>query len=100
SSSTITNYTLAGAVISSFSTGHQQNMALALDHADGTLWLHDRTTPGTFEQWSKAGAPLNRIAVAGMSGQNALGGEMPFGDVARCSFRNGNGINPPDYQCV
>lgn len=96
---TITNYTLAGSVISSFTTGHRQNMALALDHADGTLWLHDRTTQGTFEQWSKAGALLNRIAVPGMQGQNALGGEMPASG-ARCTFRNGNGINQTGYRCA
>ena len=100
SSMTITNYTLAGVVIGSFSTGHTQNMALALDHADGTLWLHDRTTRGTFEQWSKSGTLLNRIPVSGMSTENALGGEMPFGDIASCTFRNGTGINPPDYRCV
>jgi hypothetical protein len=100
STTTIVNYTLAGAVISMFSTGHSQNMALALDHADGTLWLHDRTTQGTFEQWSKTGTLLNRIAVAGMSSQNALGGEMQFPNAASCTFRNGNGINPADFACV
>ena len=78
STTDVTHYTLAGTVLGSFSTGHTQNMALALDHADNTLWLHDRTTQGTFEQWSKAGVMLNRIAIAGMSTQNALGGEMPF----------------------
>jgi hypothetical protein len=64
-------------VLGTFSTGHTQNMALALDHADDTLWLHDRTTQGTFEQWSKAGVLLNRVAIAGMASQNAVGGEMP-----------------------
>ena len=96
----VTEYTLAGVALGSFSTGHTQNMALALDHADGTLWLHDRTTQGTFEQWSKAGALLNRIAVPGMSTQNALGGEMQFPGSATCTFRNGNNLNPPDFTCV
>jgi hypothetical protein len=96
----VTNYTMAGTALSSFSTGHTQNMALALDHLDGTLWLHDRTTQGTFEQWSRTGTRLARIAVAGMNTQNSLGGEMPFVNIARCTFRNGNGINPPDFKCV
>ena len=96
----ITEYTLAGTVLRSFSTGHTQNMALALDHADGTLWIHDRTTQGTFEQWTKAGVRLSRIAVAGMVTQNSLGGEMPFAKIASCAFRNGTNLNPPDYLCV
>ncbi len=96
----VTEYSLTGTVLRSFSTGHNSNMALAHDNADGTLWLHDRTTQGTFEQWSKAGALLARIAVAGMSGQNALGGEMPYRGYARCTFRNGNGVNPTGYDCV
>jgi hypothetical protein len=100
STTNIVNYTLSGNVISTFSTGHTQNMALALDHADGTLWLHDRTTQGTFEQWSRTGTRLSRLAVAGMNTQNALGGEMQFQRVAKCTFRNGNALNPPDYLCV
>lgn len=100
SSMTITEYSLAGVALRSFSTGHTQNMALALDHADGTLWLHDRTTQGTFEQWSRTGTRLNRIAVPGMNTQNALGGEMAYRNIARCTFRNGNGLNPTDYSCV
>lgn len=100
STMTITQYSLTGTVLSSFSTGHTQNMALALDHADGTLWLHDRTTQGTFEQWSRSGMLLNRIAVPGMNTQNALGGEMQFPRSATCTFRNGSNINPADYTCV
>lgn len=97
---TITNYTMTGTVISSFNAGHQRNMALALDPADGTLWLHDRNVTGTYEQWSRTGTMLNRIAVPGMTGQNCLGGEFSLGNFALCSFRNGSGVNPPDYACV
>lgn len=75
----LTQYSLSGNVISSFSTGHTQNMAVALDPADGTLWIHDRTAQGTFEQWTRTGQRLQRIAVPGMSGQNALSGEFRFG---------------------
>lgn len=96
----VTEYSLAGVNLRSFSTGHTQNMALALDHADGTLWLHDRTTQGTFEQWSKTGVMLARIAVPGMNTQNALGGEMQFPGSATCALRNGNNVNPLDYTCV
>ncbi len=96
----LTEYSLTGTVLRSFSTGHVQNMALALDHADDTLWLHDRRTMGTFEQWSKTGQLLARFAVPGLTGQNMLGGEMPFRNVARCAFRNGNGVNSVGFSCV
>ncbi|MFO1055183.1 MAG: hypothetical protein U1F36_23440 [Planctomycetota bacterium] len=97
--STITDYTMTGSVISSFSTGHTQNMALALDDADGTLWLHDRNVRGTFEQWTKSGVMLNRIAIAGMATENALGGEMQR-LIGNCTFRNGSGVNPADFTCL
>jgi len=96
SNSNITEYSMSGAVLSTFSTGHDQNMALALDPADDTLWLHDRTAQGTYEQWSKTGILLTRIAVPGMSIFNALGGEFQFGgmdiqvdiDIKFCSDPN------------
>lgn len=78
SSDTIVEYTLTGNVLRSFSTGHTQNMALALDPADDTLWLHDRNAQGTYEQWTKDGILLNRIAVPGMSAYNCLSGEFQF----------------------
>jgi len=77
--STITNYTFDGQVISSFDAGHSRNMALAMDYADGTLWLHDRNAQGTLEQWSRSGQLLDRIAVPGLASQNVLGGEFQFG---------------------
>jgi hypothetical protein len=100
STANIVEYSMSGTVLRSFSTGHLQNMALALDHADDTLWMHDRRTMGTFEQWSKTGQLLARIAPSALAGQNALGGEMPFRRVARCEFRNGSGINAPDFSCL
>lgn len=84
STTTVMNYTLTGTVLSSFATGHDKNMALALDHADDTLWLHDRNAQGTFEQWTKAGTRLARIAVPGMQGQNALAGEFQFAPSTGC----------------
>lgn len=84
SSSTVTNYSKAGAILSTFSTGHTQNMALAMDYADGTLWLHNRNTMGTFEQYSRTGQLLNSVAVPNMNTQNTLGGEFRFGVSQGC----------------
>lgn len=78
SSTDIVEYTRAGLELRRFSTGHTQNMALAIDPADDTIWIHDRTAQGTFEQWTKDGVRLQRIAVPGMTGQNALAGEFQF----------------------
>ncbi len=79
SGSNLTQYDLSGNVISSFTTGHTQNMAVALDPADGTLWIHNRNVQGTIEQWSRSGSLLNTITVPGLSSQNALSGEFQFG---------------------
>jgi hypothetical protein len=76
--SAVEHYSRAGTLLGSIPTGHTKNMALALDHADGTLWLHDRNSPGTLEQWSKGGTLLQRIAVPGLGLYNALGGEFPL----------------------
>lgn len=95
----VVNYSFTGTMLGSFSTGHTQNMALAMDHADGTLWLHDRNARGTFEQWTTAGVLIQRIAIPGMNTENALGGEMPLPGSATCTLRNGTGINPTDYRC-
>lgn len=78
SSTMLTDYSMAGAVLSSFSTGHDENMAVAMDYADGTLWIHNRNAQGTIEQWSRNGQMLNSIAVHGLDSQNALGGEFAF----------------------
>jgi hypothetical protein len=106
-SNNITEYSMSGAVLSTFSAGHTRNMALALDPADDTLWLHDRNVLGTYEQWTKTGVLLTRIAVPGMSGFNALSGEFQFGgmdiqvdiDIKFCSDPNAfnckkNGVLP------
>lgn len=76
---TVTEYDLSGHVIRSFETGHTKNMALAMDPADGTLWLHDRNRIGTLEQWSREGQLLATVVVPGLSSRNALGGEFRFG---------------------
>jgi hypothetical protein len=95
---TIINYTMDGAVISSFSTGHTQNMALALDHADGTLWLHDRNAQGTYEQWTRDGERLTRFGIRGMEGENALGGEFAFTACDPCDMNCDGQIDTFDIE--
>lgn len=83
SGSNLTEYDLSGNVISQFTTGHTKNMALAIDPADGTLWLHDRNRQGTLEQWSRDGQLLATVVVPGLETQNALSGEFRFGGGSR-----------------
>jgi len=91
---TIVEYDMRGTALRSFDTGHDKNMALALDHADGTLWIHDRNARGTYEQWTKDGTRLTRRAIAGMEGQNALAGEFQFAlpCYADCDQSTGAGV--------
>lgn len=74
----VTEYSLDGRALRSFSTGHERSVALAMDYADRTLWLHDYGRRGTFEQWSRTGDLLQTVTVAEMTGQNALAGEFAF----------------------
>ncbi len=78
SASRIEEYALDGTPMRTVDTGHTKNAALAMDPRDGTLWLHDRTTQGTYEQWSRDGVLLQRFAVAGADLFNAIGGEFQF----------------------
>ncbi|MCG3126442.1 MAG: hypothetical protein CHACPFDD_01277 [Phycisphaerae bacterium] len=73
---TVENRTLAGGLISSFNTGISLQAALALDHADGSLWLVEWTQNGDFRQFSKAGAPLGSEHYPALVGVNPLGGEF------------------------
>ncbi len=98
SSTTIKNYTMAGGEIRRFDAGHEQNMALALDHADGTLWLHDRTARGTYEQWTKEGVRLTRFGIRGMEGENALAGEFAFVPCDPCDMNCDGQVNALDIE--
>lgn len=54
--------TLSGALLGTFLTGQNYTTALALDHADNSLWLFDWnefTGAGDLRQYSKVGAPLS-----------------------------------------
>jgi len=54
----VTDYSLSGTLLSSFSTGHDYNDALALDPADHTLWLVNNNS-GYLEQYSQTGLLLS-----------------------------------------
>ena len=76
SSATISNYTLAGALISSFAAPTSSITSLALDPADNTLWFGSQNTQGTFYQYSKAGVQLSTETYPSLVSQNTLGGEF------------------------
>jgi hypothetical protein len=63
SSTSVFDYSLGGALLSSFSTGHYANAALALDPADHTLWLVNEYSVdpnfGYLEQYSTSGVLLS-----------------------------------------
>jgi hypothetical protein len=65
-----------GTVLTSFNTGLYEQSALALDPADGTLWLAEYGGSGYLRQYSKEGDPLQRIYVPELYGENLLGGEI------------------------
>lgn len=77
-STEIVQYARDGRRISAFSVGHARNVALALDHADGTLWLHDHNRPGTFEQWTRNGRLLQTHVINIVRASNTFSGEFRF----------------------
>ncbi len=77
----VTEYSLNGEVLSSFSTGHEENTNLAFDPADETLWLQNHTDisgPLVFEQYSRSGELLQTVTYASLAGMDFLGGEFDF----------------------
>ena len=86
SSTLISDYSLTGTLLSSFDVGHAFNSALALDPADGTLWLVSGANSSlTLEQYSRSAAgsfgatetALNKQTYAGIS-NNGFGGEFRY----------------------
>ena len=84
--STIENRSLSGALISSFAISPGYS-ALALDPADGTLWLTDTTGPSPtldLEQYSRDGAFLSSLSLSSLlvpntsSAYTVHGGEFAF----------------------
>ncbi len=68
---------LTGALLSSFTVPFTGVSCLALDPADGTLWMGSQNTKGTFYQYSQAGTRLRTRTYGNLLGQNTLGGEFP-----------------------
>lgn len=73
---TIRNFSYTGSLLSTISTPYAHIGALALDHADGTLWF---TNAGgnTFYQYSKSGTQLSSVAISGLSG-SVYGAEFAY----------------------
>jgi hypothetical protein len=72
----VQDYTLGGALITSFNTTFSSISSLALDPADGTLWMGSQSTEGTFYQYSTTGTLLSTQTYAALADQNTLGGEF------------------------
>jgi hypothetical protein len=62
---TVAQFSLAGTLLSSFTTGMTQTSGLAMDYADGTLWLSNESM---WFQFSTAGALLGSQAYTGDRG--------------------------------
>jgi hypothetical protein len=76
--STVEHRSHTGAVLSSFTVPFTSITCLALDPADGTLWMGSQDTQGTFYQYSQTGALLNTVHYIALETQNTLGGEFPL----------------------
>lgn len=77
SGQTVSNVTRDGTVLTSFESGITTGQAaLALDYADGTLWMVEYTQSGKFFQFARSGSGLATITYEGLAGVNPLGGEF------------------------
>ncbi|NUM33484.1 MAG: PEP-CTERM sorting domain-containing protein [Candidatus Brocadiae bacterium] len=72
---TVRNYSRSGSLLSSFSTPYSHISALALDHADNTLWFTQGSN--TFYQYSKSGTALSSVTISGITG-NVYGAEFAY----------------------
>jgi PEP-CTERM motif len=72
----VSHYSLTGTLLGSFASAHSALTSLALDPADGTLWMGSQETLGTFYQYSKTGTLLSTETYANMVNENTLGGEF------------------------
>ena len=72
----VRHYSLGGTLLGSFTAAQSSLDALALDPADGTLWMGSQATEGTFYQYSKTGTLLGTQTYASLGNQNTLGGEF------------------------
>jgi hypothetical protein len=70
----VSDYSMTGTFLSSFTTTSSQNWALAFDGADGTLWGMALQGSGIFNQYSTSGVLLQTINIHNTD--NILGGEF------------------------
>jgi hypothetical protein len=68
---------LNGNLLSSFSVPFLKATCLALDPADGTLWMGSQLNLGTFSQFAQDGTPISTRAYPQLANLNTLGGEFP-----------------------
>ena len=74
-STDIRDYSLGGTLLSSFSTGHGSNGALAYDAADNSLWISDGES-SFLEQYSTSGTLLQGGTPTGLPNGDYLAGEF------------------------
>ena len=93
----VTQHDLQGNVLSSFNTGLLVQSALALDHADGTLWLHEWEGNGgqRFLQFSKEGTFLGDFN-SGVDG-NWLGGEFELSSACAADVNGDGNLDVLDF---
>ncbi|MGI8923680.1 MAG: PEP-CTERM sorting domain-containing protein [Fimbriimonadales bacterium] len=72
----VEHFGMDGTLLGSFAPGFTSITSLALDHADGTLWMGTQGQLGTFFQFAKDGTPLGSTTIAELATQNTLGGEF------------------------
>jgi hypothetical protein len=79
SNNTVVNLSMTGTILGSFTATNFTNSltSLALDHADGTLWMGSQNSQGVFAQYTKTGTLLGTVNF-GFSSNNTLGGEFNF----------------------
>lgn len=68
------NYALDGTLLRSFTLAHGANWGLAYEESSNSLWLLSNTN--SILNVSTSGVLLSETVVAGLSGNNILGGEM------------------------
>ncbi|MEP6603200.1 MAG: PQQ-binding-like beta-propeller repeat protein [Spartobacteria bacterium] len=69
---------LDGTVLSSFEVPFNRISCLALDPADGSLWMGSQGELGKFYQYSPCGRQVSTRTYASLADQNTLGGEFPM----------------------
>ncbi|HEY5910443.1 MAG TPA: MBG domain-containing protein [Verrucomicrobiae bacterium] len=78
----IENRSLDGTLLGFFITPHVRNRSLALDPADGTLWVSYLDLLGSLQNYSRTGEYLGGHYYPELVGMNVLGAEFRSGPVA------------------